>query len=250
MPPTFLGSRVSCSAYWAPILSPCFLDELRCIERDLRGVAILPPPAAVLGFFQMSRVKGVILGQDPYSTPGKATGRAFEIGGLRSWQKCQSDSALEILKALHRLSTGRTAKATKARILRDHKFVILPPDQLFKHWENEGILLLNTALTCAPRRAGSHLTLWAPVINRIIRFVRAKTNPPHWFLWGPEAQAYEIMIPSNQTIHREVHPNLQGKKSSRSFGNTAACFSSGLIDWYGRNANASPITDHSEPVSP
>ncbi len=250
MPLTFLGSPVSCSAYWAPILSPCFLDELRCIESDLRGANILPPPASVLRFLQTNRVKGVILGKDPYSTPGKATGRAFEVGGLRSWRDCPNDSILEILKALHRSLRGRTEKAEKAEILEDPEFVILPPDGLFEHWENEGILLLNTALTCVPQQAGAHLVLWAPIINRIIRFLRAQAEPPVWFLWGLEAQAYEVMLDPKQIISREVHPNPQGKQSEKSFGTTASCFVSGLFDWYGINANALPITDHPTPTNP
>lgn len=241
---TFLDSTIQVTPFWEPLLTHCFIEDIRAIEGDLKKLDILPEAALVLRFLQTKRVSGVVLGQDPYSTPGKATGRAFEVGGLDSWRNCSSDSLLEILKALYRFSRGKQGRLKKKDIIADAEFVVLPPSKLFEHWESEGVLLLNTALTCAPKRAGSHLALWAPIVNKVIRFLCAQPTPPFWFLWGEEAQAYELLLPE-QVIYREVHPNLQGKKPGAFFSDTATCFSKVAdVDWCGRKLVARANIKH------
>lgn len=240
---TFLDAPVPYKSFWKPLLTDCFIQDLRAIEGDLQGLDILPRPEFVLRFLQTERVKGVVLGQDPYSTPGKATGRAFEVGDLYAWRDCPSDSVLEILKALYRFSRGKEGKLEKKGIIADDKFVILQPNQLFEHWENEGILLLNTALTCSPKKPGSHLALWAPIVNKVVRFLRTQASPPFWFLWGEEAQAYDLLLPG-QVVHREVHPSPQGKTRGEFFSDTATCFGKEPIDWLGITVGASAITEH------
>lgn len=241
---TFFDSTVQCTPFWEPLLTACFIEELRDIEGDLKKVGILPSSHLVLRFLQTERVCGVVLGQDPYSTPGKATGRAFEVGDLAAWRDCTGDSLLEILKALYRISRGKAGRTKRKDIIKDAEFVVLPPNELFAHWENEGVLLLNTALTCAPKESGSHLVLWAPIVNRVIRFLRAQPVPPFWFLWGEEAKEYERLL-SDQVIYREVHPNPQGKKPGKLFSDTATCFSEvASVDWCGIKVGARAISEH------
>lgn len=238
-----MGKRINYTEFWEPLLTDCFLQDLRSIEEDLKGLEIVPRPELVLRFLQTNRVKGVIFGQDPYSTPEKATGRSFEVGDLNLWQDSPNDSVLEIAKALYRLSDPSRSDITKEALVNDENFIILPPNKLFVHWESEGILLLNMALTCAPRVPGSHLVLWAPIINKIVRFLRKQSPPPFWFLWGVEAQKLELLLPK-RTTYPEVHPNIQGKKPGSYFSETATCFAKEEIDWYGKNAGATPITTH------
>ncbi len=71
---------------WQPFFTPEILKILEDIDEGMTGECN-PAPAAVLRFATqpLDEVKVLILGQDTYPAAGVATGRAFEVGGLTSW---------------------------------------------------------------------------------------------------------------------------------------------------------------------
>lgn len=189
-----------------------------------------PPTERVLRFLEVPAIRCVILGQDPYPQPGVATGRAFEVGGVESWADKQVNSALKnILKALYRTRKGLAAPAGIAEIRADRSFAILPPHELFDHWARQGVLLLNTALTCAPGQAGSHADLWAPFTERVIRYIRATWPEAVWLLWGGHARRFRPLV-EGAPVLEDVHPTSRDGSFPRT-----ECFqlTANLIDWYG-----------------
>ena len=170
---------------------PFFEGDLRCIGCALdgaRGVpGILPPPDrifAALERCQPDDTRVVILGQDPYHTPGKADGLAFSIpqdfGG-------RLDSLGNIFKELQ-------ADLHMTRTRTD-----------LSDWADQGVLLLNTALTVEPGRAKSHATLgWDNLVRQVID--RIDRTPRAFLLWGAPAQRFAPAAPHHLVL-RAPHPS-------------------------------------------
>ena len=78
---------------------------------------------------------------------------------------------------------------------------------ILSHWTSEGILMLNTALTVEPHKAGSHTELWKTFTELLIKYLNSKDNIV-WILWGNHAKSFKQFI-TNET-HKFVesaHPS-------------------------------------------
>ncbi|EAQ07333.1 uracil-DNA glycosylase [Yoonia vestfoldensis] len=170
---------------WADL--PFFRDDLPILAGRI-GADILPPPAltfTALARCQPAATRVVILGQDPYHTPDKADGLAFSInpaftGNLASlgniFKEIQSD-------------TGQSRNKTN---LHD--------------WADQGVLLLNTALSVAPGRAGAHGKIgWSRLVHQVL--ARLNDHPRAFILWGAQAQAYAARLPAHHLLLTSAHPS-------------------------------------------
>ncbi len=166
---------------------PFFTGDLPRISAII-GADILPPPAltfAALERCQPDATKVVILGQDPYHTPDKADGLAFSInpgftGNLASlgniFKEIQSD-------------TGQSRSKTN---LHD--------------WADQGVLLLNTALSVIPGQAGAHGKLgWDGLVGQVL--ARLNPAPRAFILWGAQAQKYAGSLAPHHLILTSAHPS-------------------------------------------
>lgn len=179
-------------------------------------------------------IKVVILGQDPYPAPGAATGLAFEVNGLTNWKAPFRQGSLKnIVRLLYASYTGADPYKTPFSGVMDAMdrgdFSLLPPDRLFSYWAENGVLLLNTALTCKPGYPGSHAELWRPLMADLIRYIEDNAHPI-WFLWGKEAQKYDYV----QRSYCSRHPMLCSANWADDFLKNP-CFrdTSTFIDWLG-----------------
>ena len=86
------------------------LDALDLIWSKINnGKAYTPQRDKILRFLNLdvAKIKVVILGQDPYPQPGAATGRAFEVMGLRSWNDNFRQASLRnIVRLIHHSACG------------------------------------------------------------------------------------------------------------------------------------------------
>jgi uracil-DNA glycosylase len=152
----------------------------------------------------LSKVKVVILGQDPYHSPGLAQGLAFSIPGNISSNSREFPSSLRNI--------------SKALALEG--FGALPNGDLHA-WSEQGVLLLNTALSVKLGEAASHASIgWKSLIDRLI--VALAKQKPHlvWMLWGGHAQSKLPLIESgvDQLILQSSHPSGLGVyKTDRPF---------------------------------
>lgn len=245
---------------WQPFLS----DEIRSLLVKIAGIVgtcFLPDTENVLRFLQtdLKRLKVVILGQDPYPSTGAATGRAFEVGGLVSWQDAFRQVSLKnIVRALwlqneaanHRnclsMSSSDPTMAPKStypppfsQVLKDitnGRFAIAKPNTLFQNWEEQGVLLLNTSFTVQAGNPGVHKEIWIPFTERLLAFLSQYSPNLHWFLWGTHAASWTHVIRTG-TSYISRHPMMCSEKYSDDFLKSP-CFAATayVIQWNGISA--------------
>jgi uracil-DNA glycosylase len=168
---------------WARTLAP-FASELKSIEKSLEGKTSYPP--FNLAFraltLPLENVRVVIFGQDPYPTPGNATGYAFAIpneskipASLRNiFKEYQDDLGISDL-----------------------------PSSDLSEWSRQGVLLLNRALTYSPDAQVS-ITQWAPITNAIAQELGKRDVVA--ILWGNDARSLKHYFRNNWVIE-SAHPS-------------------------------------------
>ena len=166
---------------------------------DVDPKLIRPEPSQffrALKLTPVDSVKVVILGQDPYHSPDLAQGLAFSIpGNIPTNSRAFPSSLRNISKALALEGFGH-----------------LPNGDLHA-WAEQGVLLLNTALSVRLGEAGSHSNLgWKSLIDQLISGLAL--HKPHlvWMLWGGHAQSKLTLIESgiDQLILQSSHPSGLG----------------------------------------
>lgn len=218
-------------------LMPRTQELLTDVQRHIQ-CPVNPSAEHILRFAQMplASVRCVILGQDPYPDPTgvAATGRAFEVGGLTSWQSpFRQHSLKNLLRAIHRTYTGTLISYPQLKEkMASGEFVVLAPDALFENLESQGVLFLNVSLTCEQGVANSHRELWRPFAAHLLRYLSQQRPDTHWFLWGTEAQRFSPLLEG--TIHQCKHPRLYGVEAGDFL--MTDCFQQTMdfIDWRGR----------------
>jgi uracil-DNA glycosylase len=179
-----------------PVFAPGGAAEQACAAADAEreaGHVVAPAPErvfAALALTPLESVRAVILGQDPYPTPGHANGLAFSYAGPPP-----------LPRSLVNIYRERQADLGLAP----------PPDGDLTPWARQGVLLLNTALTVreGASKAGSHLQLgWRAVTDSIIAAVSRERPAVVFILWGNPAQAKRALI--DESRHRVIvsaHPS-------------------------------------------
>lgn len=226
---------------WNDFLTEEVKDELRAVEEKI-GKNINPDNENVLRFLKsdLNSIKVVILGQDPYPEKGRATGRAFEVGDLHSWNdKFRQISLKNIVRLLHKNYSciseySKILKFSEIQAeIKDGKFNILPPDRIFKSWEKQGVLLLNTYLTVEHGVTGSHISIWEPFSVKLLEYISEKNSNISWFLWGKQAEEKSKFIKSGK-FYVSRHPMMCSEKYEDDFLKNN-CFKDtmNIISWLG-----------------
>lgn len=150
--------------------------------------AYLPAGNDILRAFQdpFDDVKVLIVGQDPYPTPGHAMGLSFSTHpGVRPPRS---------LVNIH-------------RELQSDLGVTPPQDGDLTPWSRQGVLLLNRVLTVRPGEAGSHRGRgWEAVTEAAIRALAARGRPLVAILWGRDAQGAARFLGDTPRIE-SPHPS-------------------------------------------
>lgn len=228
--------KITVHKTWQPFFTKSVINDL-CLIEKLIGNDFTPSHDKVIRFAKndLNNIKVVILGQDPYPQPGAATGRAFEVSGLNSWDcRFRQASLRNVLKLLYRTYFGKLINYTEIKQkIRSKEFRILPPSDIFTHWENQGVLLLNIYLTCKIGEPKSHRKIWKEFSRKTIKYIAQRNNTICWFLWGNEAQNEVKGINISKSIKCD-HPMLCSPNKQTNFINSS-CFTttSHIIDWTG-----------------
>lgn len=233
-------NRISIHPDWQSFFSDEIKRLIQRVEPDILKDGFTPDEKYVMRFlkFPLSSAKIIILGQDPYPQPGVATGRAFEVGTLKSWNQPFKNSSLKnILRGLYKAYTGNILKFTELKQKFDNEFPVLPPSKFFDNWEKQGVLLLNTSFTCEPGKPGSHQKYWKDFTRMLLYFANENAKNATWFLWGNharEATGYLSLRNSIFTMHPMMCHELAGRTNDFLYGRMN-CFEPfiGEIDWTG-----------------
>ncbi len=209
---SFLDSIDHIHDSWKKFLCKENIDLLKQIENsiDLTGEEFTPPTENVLKFlkFPLKEVKVVILGQDPYPQKGVATGRAFEVGTLKSWDDTFNNISLKnIIRAIYHAYKNNFLKYSEIKKEIGLFFPLKSPNQLFVEWEKQGVLLLNTSFTCAIGKSNSHEKLWKSFTKALLKFIAEENQDIIWFLWGNNAKSIVLDINIKNKIE-SMHPMM------------------------------------------
>lgn len=160
-------------AQWAEILQPV-RDK---IDALVQQPECLPAQEDILRVFDepFSEIKVVIVGQDPYPTPGHAMGLAFSTApGVRPLPKSLINIFEEYSNDLH---------------------LPVPQDGDLSPWSRQGVALMNRVLTVSPGNAGSHRNRgWEEITEFALRALAARQAPLVAILWGKDAQATQRFL--------------------------------------------------------
>lgn len=224
---------------WKGFLTHENLSLLHDVETQTVSTNFTPPVNRVLHFMTIdpTNAKVVIIGQDPYPQEGVATGRCFEVGTLTDWnQPFRNVSLRNILRLIYRTYYGQTLSFKEVVAWNNSAKAIEQPDQLFKNWEKQGALMLNTAFTCEIGVSASHSKIWKPLSNNLLQYLNHINPKLHWVGWGNHARGilanYEL-----KNVHLSHHPMMCSSKSTSDFlfgsYNTLEA-TRHVIDWRGK----------------
>lgn len=168
---------------WYPIVNLLYQEPLKSLsEQILPEISFQPQKEDIFRIFSLpvTDIKVVILGQDPYPTPGNAVGRAFAIS-----EDVKEPVSLKNIK-----------KEIWNNDVNVSEFFDFYQYNTLQHWEDQCVFLLNSALTVETGKAGSHLKYWKEFTQRVVSFIASK-NPCIWMFWGKKAQQYRLYVNNN-----------------------------------------------------
>lgn len=182
---------------WLPCIKqeftkPYYKELYTFVKHEYDTRIIYPPAEDIFNAFHftpLSKVKVMILGQDPYHNENQAHGLSFSV---LPTQKDIPPSLVNIYQELH-----------------DDLGCYIPNNGYLKKWADQGVLLLNTVLTVRAHQANSHQGKgWEQFTDAVIEAVNAQDRPIVYLLWGRPAQSKIPMLTnSKHLILKAPHPS-------------------------------------------
>ncbi|QYF91230.1 uracil-DNA glycosylase [Arthrobacter sp. PAMC25284] len=222
----------------ADLVAPDWVEALAPVEGPLRAVLaflagevaagheVLPSPSNMLRVFRqpLAGVRVLVVGQDPYPTPGHAVGLSFAVSGTT---RPVPRSLANIYKELE-ADLGLTPR-THGNLSR---------------WSEQGVLLLNRVLSVRAGAAGSHRNKgWEAITAAAISAVAHRRTPAGGdvplvaILWGKDAESVQPLLGSAAVIS-SAHPSplsaSRGFFGSRPFSRTNTLLQElgdGTVNW-------------------
>ena len=214
------------------LVAPDWAKELAPVEADiaamgeflraevLAGRSYLPHGEHILRAFSrpLSDVRVLIVGQDPYPTPGHAVGLSFSVApDVRPLPRSLSNIFAEMQSDLG---------------------CDLPTSGDLTPWADQGVFLLNRVLTVTPGAAGSHRGRgWEKVTERAITVLAERGGPLAAILWGRQAQGLAPLlqdVPWVESAHPSPLSAARGFFGSRPFSRVNALLEQlggSPVDW-------------------
>ena len=169
---------------------PYFRELSNFLKQEYSTKTIFPKKEQVFSAFStnLNDIKVVILGQDPYHTPGAAHGLAFSVPPTEKIPPSLINIYREIDSDIgpHQNKTG-----------------------CLKSWQEQGVLLLNNVLTVEAHKAGSHRGKgWEIFTEATIKYLSQNQNNLVFILWGADARKKKVLIDKTKHLILEsVHPS-------------------------------------------
>ena len=181
---------------WDEALAPLFQSEnylkiREFLKREYSHHNVYPDMYDIFNCFKLTpleNVKAVILGQDPYHNVGQAHGLCFSVqDGVQP-----PPSLVNIYQELH-----------------DDVGCAIPKSGNLTKWAEEGVLLLNTALTVRAHMANSHRDCgWTWFTDSVIKLISDRREHVVFILWGANARSKKPLIDRTKHLVLEcAHPS-------------------------------------------
>lgn len=182
---------------WLPAVSaefkkPYYRELYQFVRKEYESGPVFPPADQIfnaLHLTPLSKVKVVILGQDPYHNVHQAHGLCFSVP---EDQREIPPSLINIYRELH-----------------DDVGCRMPQTGCLTKWAEQGVLLLNTVLTVRAHQPNSHRNHgWEQFTDAIIRAVETQDRPIVYMLWGTPAQSKAPMVTNpRHLVLKAPHPS-------------------------------------------
>lgn len=181
---------------WLPAVNaefkkPYYAELYKFVKEEYSKVAVFPPSDEIfsaLHLTPLSKVKVVIIGQDPYHNVGQAHGLCFSV-------RPEVEIPPSLVNIYKELQSDLGCK--------------IPNNGYLVKWAEQGVLLLNTVLTVRAHQANSHQGKgWEQFTDAIIRAVNAEDRPIAYLLWGRPAQSKMSMLDNpKHKVFTAPHPS-------------------------------------------
>ncbi len=170
---------------------PYYRELYQKVKEEYEKGLVFPEPDDIFNAFQftpLSKVKAVILGQDPYHNHGQAHGLCFSV-------KPEVDIPPSLVNIYQEL--------------REDLGCEIPSHGYLKKWSDQGVMLLNTVLTVRAHAANSHQGIgWEKFTDAAIRILNEQDHPIVFLLWGRPAQNKKAMLNNPKHLILEApHPS-------------------------------------------
>ena len=167
---------------------------IKFINDEYENKTIYPKKELIFNAFNLTpyeNVKVVIIGQDPYHTPGYAMGLAFSV-----------NDGIEIPKSLVNIY----------KELYNELGIIAPNSGNLSKWAKNGVLLLNRILTVEKGKPLAHKNRgWEEFTNNILLKLNEHNNKIVFLLFGNEAKQLSKLITNpNHLVLETSHPSPLG----------------------------------------
>jgi uracil-DNA glycosylase len=181
------------------ILSQEFLDILNVLYKDAaNGKRFTPVLKDIFKAFEecsYDKLKVIMIGQDPYPQHGVADGISFSCS-----------------------YTGKEQPALQY-ILQEIEDTVYDGDYYrdvdLKRWSNQGVLMLNTGLTCEIDTVGSHTELWKPFITHLFEMLTDYNSGLVYVFLGNKAKELHTRIPNNNYKFFSTHPTAAAYRTNK-----------------------------------
>lgn len=181
---------------WLPAVNeefkkPYYKELYNFVKEEYSKTVVYPPAEDIFNAFHftpLSKVKVVVLGQDPYHNPNQAHGLSFSV------------------------LPGNDTPPSLQNIYKELESDLgcyIPNNGYLKKWADQGVLLLNTVLTVRAHQANSHQGRgWEQFTDAIIRAVNEQDRAVVYMLWGRPAQSKIPMLDNpKHLILKAPHPS-------------------------------------------
>ena len=170
---------------------PYYRELFQFVKEEYGKYVIYPNADDIFNAFHftpLSKVKVVILGQDPYHNVGQAHGLCFSV-------KPDVEIPPSLVNIYKELETDLGCS--------------VPNNGYLKKWADQGVLMLNTVLTVRAHQAASHQGKgWEKFTDAVIEAVNAQDRPIVYMLWGKPAQSKISMLNNpKHLILKAPHPS-------------------------------------------
>lgn len=171
---------------------PYFEKIVHFLKEEMKaGKVIYPPGKLIFNAFEctpFSKVKVVIIGQDPYHNPGQAHGLCFSVPD----HVAPPPSLINIFKEIN-----------------SDLDIPIPRTGNLEKWAKQGVLLLNASLTVEANKPMSHSQVgWHIFTDEVIKHISKDKDHVVFLLWGKFAQNKEVLIDTTKhKILKAAHPS-------------------------------------------
>jgi uracil-DNA glycosylase len=188
--------QINLSHTWKSLLKDSFEKEYftklsSFLDNEYAKGEVFPSQELIFNAFNKcspENIKVLILGQDPYHTPGAAHGLCFSV-----------PDGVKIPPSLRNIYKELLTDVNKE----------IPKTGNLEHWAEQGVFLLNAMLSVRAHEAGSHQKKgWEQFTDSVIAKISESSDNIVFILWGAYAQKKEGLIDaSKHCILKSVHPS-------------------------------------------